>query len=122
MPRKDPRTEGPAYPVRPQWQNDVRAELKRRGMKQRDLAAKIGCAQSTVSEALAREARQSSLVPQIHATFGWAPPVDPQALPMLSPDAVELAHMFERLPEAARRKLLDDAEFYLRTIVVGDKR
>lgn len=65
MVRRDPRTDGPAYPVRPQWKNDVRAELKRRGMKQRDLAKKIGCAQSTVSEALAEEARQSSLVPSI---------------------------------------------------------
>lgn len=122
MARRDPRTEGPAYPVRPQWQSDVRAELKRRGMKQRDLADKIGCAQSTVSEALAKEARQSSLVPQIHAAFGWAPPMDPQAMAMLSPDAVELAHMFERLPSDARQKLRDDAEFYLRMISVDKKR
>jgi transcriptional regulator with XRE-family HTH domain len=118
MARRDPRTLGPAYPVKPKWKDDVRLEMKRRGLQQKDLARKIGCAQGSLSEALSKEARQSSLVPLIHAVFGWAPPIDPHAPqePPPSPDAIELAHLFDRLPEQARRKLRDDAEFYLRMI------
>lgn len=124
MVRRDARRRGQAYPVNLQWQNDVKAELKRRGMQQKDLARKIDCAEGSLSEALSKNARHSSLVPAIHAAFGWAPPPDLQspsaAPPLPSPDAIEMAHLFDRLPEDVRRKLRDDAEFYLR--IATDKK
>jgi hypothetical protein len=59
------------------------------------------------------KARHSSLVPAIHHAIGWDPPPDPQSPPLPSPDAIEMGHLFDRLPEDIRRKLRDDAEFYL---------
>lgn len=115
MARRDARRRGHAYPVKTQWQEDVRARLKALGMTRKDLARKIGAAQSSVQDALTSpEAKHSVLVPAIHAAIGWSPPPDPQSPPLPSPDAIEMAHLFDRLPEDVRRKLRDDAEFYLR--------
>lgn len=117
MPRRNLGRRGPAYPVRTEWQKDVRRRLDSLGMTKKDLARKIGAAQSSVQEALSPGAVQSSLVPFIHAAIGWDPPPDPQSPPLPSPDAIEMAHLFDRLPEEVRRKLRDDAEFYLRLAV-----
>jgi hypothetical protein len=88
-------------------------------MTRRDLAHKIGCAPSTITETLSSaDARHSSLVPAIHAAIGWDPPPDPQ-VSMPSADAIELGHLYDRLPEESRRKLLEDAAFYLRLATPG---
>ena len=118
MPRKDSRRRGPAYPVKTQWQEDVRARLKTLGLTRKDLAKRIGAAQSTIQVTLTSpDARHSSLVPAIHAAIGWDPPPDPQSPPMPSQDAIEMAHLYDKLPDEVRRKLRDDAEFYLRMAV-----
>lgn len=122
MVRKDSRRRGPAYPTKTKWQEDVRARLRALGMTRKDLARKIGAAQSSVQDALTSpDASHSSLVPAIHAAIGWDPPPDPQSPPLPSPDAIEMAHLFDRLPEEMRRKLRDDAEFYIR-VAVENKR
>jgi len=101
--------------VKTQWQEDVRRRLDALGMTRKDLARKIGAAQSSVQDVLtSHDARHSSLVPAIHSAIGWDPPPDPQSPPLPTPEAIELAHLFDRLPEDVRRKLRDDAEFYLR--------
>lgn len=118
MPRRDSRRRGPAYPVKTQWQEDVRKRLVAIGMTKKDLARKIGAAQSSVQDALTnRDAKHSVLVPAIHAAIGWDAPPDPQSPPLPSPDAIEMAHLYDRLPDEVRRKLRDDAEFYLRIAV-----
>jgi lambda repressor-like predicted transcriptional regulator len=101
--------------VRTQWQEDVRARLVALGITSKDLARKVGCAQSTMHDTLTNPAAShSSLVPRIHAAIGWDPPPDPQSPPLPSADAIEMGHLFDKLPEDVRRKLRDDAEFYLR--------
>lgn len=58
------------------------------GMTKKDLARKIGCAQSTMNDTLTNpQSRHSSLVPAIHAAIGWDPPPDPQSPPLPSSDA-----------------------------------
>ena len=115
MARRDARKRGPAYPVRSAWQEDVRKRLKAIGLNRKDLAQKIGASQSAGWDVLtSSEASHSSLVPDIHAAIGWDPPPEPQSPPLPSPDAIEMAHLFDRLPEEVRQKLRDDAEFYLR--------
>lgn len=100
-----------AYPITPEWQGDVKTRLTKIGMTVKDLAAKIGAAQSTVQELLnSKAARYSSLVPDIHKAIGWDPPSLPGEGPTLpSPDALELGHMFDRLPEKMRKALRDQA-------------
>lgn len=103
-----------AYPVTPEWQQDVKNRLPKvgeNGMTVKDLAAKIGAAQSTVQELLnSKDARYSSLVPDIHAAIGWDPPVLPGEGPALpSPDALALGHMFDRLPEPMRKAFRSQA-------------
>lgn len=106
---------GHAYPVKKAWQEDVLARLNTMGITPKQLAKKIGCAQSSMWDALKNpDQKQSTLVPAIHAAIGWDPPPDPQSPPLPSPDAIEMAHLFDRLPEEWRRKIRDDAELFLR--------
>lgn len=121
--RRDSRRRGSAYPVKTQWQAEVMKRLQEMGWTKKDLARKIGCAPSTMTETLtSADARHSTLVPAIHAAIGWDPPPDPQSPPLPSADAIEMGHLFDRLPEEARRKLRDDAEFYLRMATSATKR
>lgn len=94
----------------------MRKRLRILGIGQKELAQKIGCAQSSLSDALSNpDAKHSTLVPAIHAAIGWDAPPDPQQfLPLPSSDAIEMGHLFDRLPEEMRRKLRDDAEFFLK--------
>lgn len=110
-----PRKRGHGYPVKPAWQEDVRAEIKKRGMTEKDLAKLVGCAQSTMNDTLNKpNANNSSLVPKIHEALGWAPPPDPQSpVPLPSADALEMGHLFDRLPESIRRQMRDQAEAIL---------
>jgi hypothetical protein len=100
----------------------VRARLKKLGITRKDLALKIGAAPSAVWDVITSpEAKSSSLVPAIHAAIGWDPPSEPQSPPQPSPEAIEMAALYDRLPEALRRKLRDDAELYL-TMLDSKKR
>lgn len=102
--------------MKPAWQAEARKRLKDLGLSEHELAAQIRCAQSTLHQTLNNpEARHSSLLPAIHAAFGWGPPPDPTgASPLPSSDAIEMAHMFDRLSDEMKLKLLEDAKFYLR--------
>ncbi len=87
------------------------------GLSEHEFAKRIRCAQSTLHDLLnSPDAEYSSLLPAVHAAFGWDPPPDPvggsASLP--SSDAIELGHMFDRLPDDMKSKLLEDAKFYLR--------
>jgi hypothetical protein len=85
-------------------------------MTEKDFAKQVGCAQSTMHDILNNpEASHSALVPMIHVALGWDPPPDLHTAPPLpSPDAIEMAHMFDRLPEELKKKLRDDAALYIR--------
>lgn len=104
MPRR-----GPAYPVTPEWKEQVKARLKELGLNQMLLAKKIRCAPSSLNEILG-DGLQSSLVPKIHAALGWPPP----GLPISSPDAGEMAYLFPRLPEDIREAMLAQARAILK--------
>lgn len=112
---------GPAYPTTPEWKQAVREAIDEKGLDLKRFARKLRCAQSSLSEALADNGIQSSLVPVIHKALGWPPPPLPQPppndpIPIATPDAVELAAMFDRLPEELRQKLKSDAEMYTRLV------
>lgn len=115
---------GPGYPVRPNWQQDVLAQLKKLGLTEKELAKRVRCAQSTVYDTLHNvEARHSSLIPDIHAVIGWDPPPDPQGpVPLPSADAIELGHMFDRLPERVRQQMRDQARTYLELLATPEKK
>lgn len=109
---------GPAYPVKPKWQADVKAALQTAGKTEKDLAGEIRCAQSTLHDLLnSNEARHSSLVPAIHRALGWGPPGEPEAAPpIFTPDALEMAQMYDRLPEDVRKSMRDQAAAILALI------
>lgn len=86
-------------------------------MKQ--LALAVPCAQSTMHDMLnSAEAKGSNLVPRIHEIFGWPPPPEPGAPPepsppLPSPDALELAAMYDNLTDDARESLRSQAALLL---------
>lgn len=102
--------------MKPAWQEDVKAQLRKLGWTEKELAIKVGCVQSTMHDMLNKPSKGSTLIPQVHAALGWDPPPDPQSPspPLPSPDAIEMAHLFDRLPEELKKKLRDDAQLYLR--------
>jgi lambda repressor-like predicted transcriptional regulator len=108
--------------VKPAWQEDVRQAIKKRGLTEKALAKRVGCAQSTLHDMLNNpDASHSSLVPAVHEALGWDPPPDPQESPPLpSADAIEMAHLFDRLPEHIRRQLRDQARTYIDLLKKGD--
>ena len=119
--RSGPR-EGHGYPVKPTWQEDVKAEIAKRRITEKAFAKLVGCAQSTMHDLLNKRGRDSTLVPLVHAALGWDPPPDPQAPVILpSPEALEVAAMFDRLPEQWRKKIRDEAQFALSIVVEPSK-
>jgi hypothetical protein len=89
----------------------VKAKLLEIPMTEKELAVAVKCAQSTMHDLLnSAEAKHSSLVPAVHRVLGWDPPADPEAAPpIFSPDALEMAGLFDRLPEEVRRSMRDQA-------------
>lgn len=95
----------------------MKKRLVKLGISEKELAKKIGCAQSTMNDTLNKPSKQSALVPAIHAAIGWDPPPELQdAPPLPSPDAIEMGHMYDRLPEAIRKQLRDQAKTILELI------
>ena len=102
MPRK-----GPAYPITKEWQQWVRdriEELKAEGKvrSQNDVAKKAKIAQSSLSEALAEDAVQTTVMPDIHRALGWPPPLMTPPIYVL-----RLVEYFEQLPEIERGQWLE---------------
>jgi hypothetical protein len=80
-------------------------------MTVKDLALAVKCGQSTMHDTLNNpDAKHSSLVPAIHQVLKWAPPGEPESsAPIFSPDALEMAGLYDRLPEDVRRSMRDQA-------------
>ncbi len=89
----------------------MKARLLELGMNEKELAGAVKCAQSTMHDTLnSPEAKHSSLVPAIHAVLGWEPPLDPEAAPpIFSPDALEMAGLYDQLPEEVRVSMRNQA-------------
>ncbi len=88
----------------------------------KELANAVGCAQSTMHDMLnSTEAKGSHLVPRVHEVLGWPAPADPTrppdpSPPLPSPDAIELAKMFDLLPDEIRESIRSQALAVLRMI------
>lgn len=80
-------------------------------MTVKDLAAEVKCGQSTMHDTLNNpEAKHSSLIPAIHRALKWKEPSAPEADPVIfSPDALEMAGMYDRLPDEVRKSMRDQA-------------
>lgn len=91
------------------------------GITEKELAKRVKCAQSTLHDILnSPEAKNSHLVPAIHKVFSWTAPSDPQpgkAKPSPSADAMEVAQIFDRLPEALRKAKIEELRATLASIV-----
>jgi hypothetical protein len=86
------------------------------GITEKDLAKKVRCAQSTMHDILnSPEARHSSLVPAINKLLGFPPPADPEsvAAPLPSAEALEMAQLYDLLPDRIREQLRDQALTYI---------
>lgn len=96
------RRDQPTYTVTPEWRERVRAELARRGRgSAAALARHAKCATSTLVTLL-DHGKTSHLVPAINEALGWPPP----GVPLSSPDAPELAYLYDRLDDDGRAALI----------------
>ncbi len=99
----------------------MKTRLLELGMDVKELAMAVHCAQSTMHDTLnSPDAKHSSLVPAIHKVLGWDPPAEPEANPQIySKDALEIAGMYDLLPESMKKTLRDQARAVLE--LVGKK-
>lgn len=108
VPTKKPGPSGPAYPVRPKWQQQVRDELKAREWSQNDLAQMVGCTQPAIASVLKAGAKQSALVPRINRALGWKKPAEP-GMEITDPERAELADLLDKLADEDVTALLATA-------------
>jgi hypothetical protein len=111
-----PSKKGPAYPVSPEWQREVRAGID--GLiedESRDditsdatFARKAGIGKSTLTESLKPGAIQSVVMPEINKALGW-----PAPRLLSTPDELELWAAVETLDEREVGRLLGRAELAL---------
>lgn len=101
----------PAYPITAEWRANVRKRLRELEMTERQLADRVRCAQSTISEALSAAAVQSSLVPDIHRVLGWPAPDAPGA-PIAAGEYSEIMAAWPTLPDVLKQSLLDQIRGY----------
>ena len=100
MPRK-----GQAFPIDDKWKSGVIAEMETRGVSNADLARVLKVSRSVITEMFKPVTGQSTLVPGIHAFFGWPPP----RIVIPSKDSDELAYLFANLSDAKAAALLERA-------------
>jgi hypothetical protein len=101
---------GPAYPITDEWKSSVRLRLKEISMTEKQLASRIGCAQSTISETLSPASMQSSLVPDIHKVLGWPEP----GVPVPSGEYSEVFTAWSLLPDVMKQGMLDQVRGFLK--------
>lgn len=97
MPRK-----GPAYPITEEWQGWVRDRMEELGIKQAELSRRAGVSKTSVTDMLADDAVQTTVMPQIHRALEWPPP-------LLTPPVhvLRLVEFFSQLSELAQGQWLE---------------
>jgi transcriptional regulator with XRE-family HTH domain len=114
VPRRKPGPSGPAYPIRPKWQQTVREEMRAQNISQTDLAKTIGCSQAAIASLLRDGAKQSALVPAINKALGLKRPADP-SVEVTDPERAELAAILDELSDEDVARLLDTARRFLKS-------
>ena len=101
---------GPAIPVSPAWKKRVLDRIEEMGISQNALARKAGISKSALSETLADESKQTTVMAEIHKALGWDPP------PTMTKDSLELMSIVEQLPERDQGEILGQARERLRRL------
>ena len=95
----------PAYPVDDAWRARIERALVKKGLDRADLARKVGCSPSVISDLLNGNKHQSPYVPAIHVALGLTPPP-----PTLLPEGLdELFGIWDELDDVSRGRLLERA-------------
>lgn len=71
---RQPRPRGTWWPVDEDWKRDTKADMKKAGVSQSELARRIGCNRGGVSVLFRPATRMSRLVGPIHEVLGRPPP------------------------------------------------
>lgn len=105
------RPTGPAFPVDKDWKDDVRAAMKKQGISQGDLAARIGVTTSALTVLFRPVTKQTRLKPAIHRALGL---LAPDASPVIEKDEAfsRLMRVWPHLSEEQRKLLLATSEVF----------
>jgi hypothetical protein len=95
-------SEGPAYPITPDWKLWVKERLDELGINQSELGRRIGKGRSVISEMLGETSVQSPLVPDVHKALGWPPPIRTPPIHVL-----QLIDAFQRLDPITQGKWIE---------------
>ncbi len=93
---------GGAYIITPEWRRDVRLAIDAMGLSDAKFAERAGIAKSSLSEALAPESIQTSVMPQIHEALGWDPP-----RLVIAPDTLEVLKHWDALSDFSKGSMLE---------------
>jgi predicted transcriptional regulator len=103
------RPAGPAWTVDDSWKRDVKTAMKKAGISQADLAAKIGVTPSAITVLFRPETKQTRLKPAIHKVLGMLPPTSGAAI--TRDDAMNrLLRVWPTLSEEQRELVLATSE------------
>jgi transcriptional regulator with XRE-family HTH domain len=102
----------PAFGIDDGWRARVRRALKARGWDQIELARRVKCSPSVISDLLNGKKHQSPYIAAIHLAFDWTPPRP------LSQEEEELLKLYEQMGDIEKGRLLERA----RALAEGSKK
>lgn len=93
---------GDTYKITSEWQEDVRAELKRRNTTPTAFAKEYGISVTSMHDMLAENAKRSAYVPLVNKALGWPIPA-----PFLTNDELEALEQYRRLDDIGKGRMLE---------------
>ncbi len=105
MPKK-----GPAIPTSKEWKSRVMQRIDEMGISQNELARRAHISKAAISQALAPDSMQTTVMAEIHKVLGWDPPPT-----QFSPDAMELLALYEQMGDRDQGELLGELKTKLRS-------
>lgn len=97
------RKSGQSYPINDTWRGMIQRKIEAKGWTQAELATRVGCSPSVISQLLNGVTDESPLVPQIHHVLGLSPP----HMAVLDEPMQTLVEKFSELSDADRARILE---------------
>lgn len=97
------RKSGQSYPINDNWRAMIQRKLDARDVTRAELANRVGCSPSVITQLLNGDSDESPLVPRIHLVLDLSPP----HMAVLDEPSQTMLEKFEKLNESDRARILE---------------